>query len=397
MNMRNGAHLALLAFWCFTISGCGIANPVSNAFNAEPRIDDDVWLNDFSSEPLSSLGQTSPQGPSSSNKTLTPGDTGYIPSVCNPSDADSKNKEQGDQKVDKVDIVKCTEAMKQLIDVRFAHYEDSIMALAHTGNTIADVGVIGLGTASALSPGGTSQILGAISAAITGTKGKIDQDILYNKSIELIVTQMEKDRTSWASIIERRLYQTSDKNSYSDMYQAANDLYAYARAGSWSHALISMETDSGAQNASCQKELKDTKSGVAGSPSDPSNGSLSATATTCNGTKAGSVPVVSADTYMIHFAESSYSIDSSPDAFNIIAEIEKSFKVGAFDSLTVAGETDSAGSPQGNKSLAESRASVVTQGLKIAGIPAAKILSAPSNLKASPAVVIHLNLKSATQ
>jgi hypothetical protein len=66
---------------------------------------------------------------------------------------------------------------------------------------------------------------------------------------------MQKDRATWADTINKQLM----ANSYSNMYEAANDLYQYARAGSWTHALASMQADSGAQTAACSAQVQSTK------------------------------------------------------------------------------------------------------------------------------------------
>jgi hypothetical protein len=151
-------------------------------------------------------------------------------------------------------IRRCSEAMKVLIDVRWAHYADSLNATVTTGITTVDAVSLGLSTAGTLTPTGTTQILSAIVAGLNGLKATANQDLLYKNSITLILLQMKKDRASWATVIQKQLDATG--GGYKNMFEAASDLYAYYRAGSWNEAIMSMQSDAGAQEAACQAELK---------------------------------------------------------------------------------------------------------------------------------------------
>ena len=145
--------------------------------------------------------------------------------------------------------------MKQLIDLRWVGFADSLWTANSGGNTAFDTVKLGLTGAATAITGPTAQILSGIATFAGGVQSTVNQDYLYNKTLQLIVLQMQKDRATWADTINKQLM----ANSYSNMYEAANDLYQYARAGSWTHALASMQADSGAQTAACSAQVQSTK------------------------------------------------------------------------------------------------------------------------------------------
>jgi hypothetical protein len=153
---------------------------------------------------------------------------------------------------DKDRIRACTVAMKLLIDIRWAHYSDALHGTAAYGAMALDTVSLGLNTAGALTPGSATQVLSAVAAGVGGLKTKIEQDILYQNSVLLVLMQMQKDRAIQARIILTNL----DGDKYRTMIEAAIDLYAYDRAGSWTNALISMQADSGNNAADRTTELQ---------------------------------------------------------------------------------------------------------------------------------------------
>jgi len=156
----------------------------------------------------------------------------------------------------------CIYAMMSIIDHAYYEYRKDLHRTVDVGHATADIIGIGLGSAGALVPGATTKsILAAISAGVAGARGKIDADILYSNSITLIITQMDADRADWKS---RIIAQMSDntKSTYT-MYQAATDLLAYYEAGTWDHALVSLDTHAGANLSNCQAAVKSAQ--IAGS------------------------------------------------------------------------------------------------------------------------------------
>jgi hypothetical protein len=218
-------NITLLSLLAVTVSACALQA-------GGPRISDHVWL---------SVGTQTRQ------PTDDPTDPGYIPPAC--VDADHNN-----------DIDKCTTAMITLIDVKWGHFHDQLMNATTNFHFASDVGLMGIGTAGAFAAGGASQILSAISASITGLRASVDQDLLYSHTIGTILLQMQADRAAMRQRIEARLIATDAHNNkqpipsddedrttqklaipYSGMADAADDLFNYARAGTWDYALVSVQ------------------------------------------------------------------------------------------------------------------------------------------------------------
>ena len=104
-----------------------------------------------------------------------------------------------------------------------------------------------MGAAGGLIGGATSQVLNAANSALAGAQGKINSDVLYSHSINIILQQMKSDRAAQAIVIETKV----QNSAYKNMYDAAIDLYKYARAGSWTEAIVSLEASAGNQAKNC--------------------------------------------------------------------------------------------------------------------------------------------------
>lgn len=157
-------------------------------------------------------------------------------------------------------IKKCTQAMMLLIDVRWGHFADELNATVANGTTVLDITTMGLNIAGGLTAAGTTKVLGAIAAGLTGSKSIINDDMLYKNSIQTILLQMKKDRLKQQQQILARL--DSDKKPYNDMFEAALDLYAYDRAGTWNEALLSLQSDVAAKASACQDEVTAAKAAI---------------------------------------------------------------------------------------------------------------------------------------
>ncbi|MGA8401527.1 MAG: hypothetical protein WB697_16685, partial [Stellaceae bacterium] len=74
-----------------------------------------------------------------------------------------------------------TYARLKYADLNYDRFRRKLFETVNGGNTAADLTILGLGSAGALVPGATTKaILAAISAGISGGKGIIDRDLLYN-------------------------------------------------------------------------------------------------------------------------------------------------------------------------------------------------------------------------
>lgn len=223
---------AAVALLC---SGCGTywQRQAESVYDGQPKIDDQAFLlHDANDLPDACKGQSAADG---ANSWTNATDSGQAK------------------------IRACTFAMKLLIDIRWAHYADALHGTVAYGSMGFDTVTLGLNTAGALTPGNANQILSAVAAGVGGLKTKIDEDILYKNSVQLILLQMRKDRATQANIILTSL----KNNTYRTMAEAAIDLYAYNRAGSWTDALVSMDADSGNNAADSQDKLQTTQLGTA--------------------------------------------------------------------------------------------------------------------------------------
>lgn len=155
---------------------------------------------------------------------------------------------------DQAKINLCVSAMHGLIDVRWHRFEHEVSAALSTSNFVADVSVLGLTTAATLASVDSAKILAAIAAGITGTRKSWDEDVLYSYSIQQILLQMRTDRALADAQIQVRL--ASGGKPYDNIYEAANDLYNYDVAGSWEHAMSSLQLNVAATTAACQTRLR---------------------------------------------------------------------------------------------------------------------------------------------
>jgi hypothetical protein len=281
-----------------TLSGCSL-------YEGGPVINDGVWL----------LQDSTPQA--------DPG--AFVPAPCpqpkqNPDDFNNSTK-----------LSECVYAMINLIDVRYEDFERRLFGSTTNTNFVADSAVLGISGAGAFFSGGAAQVMNGVTAGLTGFKSKFDQDILYSKTISVLIQQMRSDRATELNIILQRLQATANRGAsvptstvqtqatraatasatvaagvvasatriaaqdpnatvttvaqaatqavagatssgagtastnplpYDNIYQAYTDLHAYAIAGSWSHALISLETDIGASAADAKATVTATKTGT---------------------------------------------------------------------------------------------------------------------------------------
>jgi hypothetical protein len=140
------------------------------------------------------------------------------------------------------------------IDLQFTSFEQSIARENIGLNTGADIVVLGLGAATALTGGaGTKSILGAISGGVIGTKGIIDKDVFYSKTMPALLTQMEAQRKSQLVKIRNGLKLPVETYPLSE---ALIDVEEYFKAGSIPAALQGIIEQAGAAGRDATTELK---------------------------------------------------------------------------------------------------------------------------------------------
>ncbi len=197
-------------------------------------------------------------------------------------------------------IKACATAMQALIDKRFCGYAALMSAFIEQGSKIHDAlcnaakaeqeaakagdGQIGATSKlTGLAAGGmtgSKQTLDLLLGGLDGVQSAISSDLLNNATVAAILDQMRTDRAGWGAIIGKRLAATGaapsgDATPYRNMFEAANDLYAYDRAGSWTVALSSLKTNSGAQAQSAKTQrsaaLGGSTMGQSAAPSQPAD------------------------------------------------------------------------------------------------------------------------------
>jgi outer membrane protein OmpA-like peptidoglycan-associated protein len=347
--------LAMTALTGFVCCGCSYwQNQAESLYKGQALIADNVYL-------LTDKAKAASPNDARSEDLPTP--------CTNNGDMD---KWRGATDADKIRT--CTSAMMLLIDVRWAHFSDAVHGTVTYGNATLDTAAVGLNTAGTLAMGGTNQILNAAAAGLGAFKATVNQDVLYKNSVELILLQMRTNRSAAASIIVAKL---GNPIGYRNMYEAAVDLYAYARAGSWTEALASLQADTSVRQRVCDVQLMYTKLNPdAGGTSDSLTDRTNALLGTSNNQVAlldgcavykQNKPTAAAndEPVKIIFKRGSEFNEKAADAIKKVAD---TFKKGGYAKILVRGETDSSGKPDTNKELGKARAKAVADKFKEFGI-----------------------------
>jgi hypothetical protein len=188
----------------------------------------------------------------------------------------------------------CIEEFIGAIDFLYNIYKEQVFKLANGLNATADTVQPIISAAAAGVGGSTAQILSGIAAGIGTLKGAINQDVLYNQTIVAIIAAMDGDRADTLKTILQRMAPPSTPPASTTptlpytMYAASVDLLAYFEAGTVHHAIVGLQSSSGAKAVSCQAAVKNIKTtGNAagtppGSPSNTSSGTSSQQAAGCS-------------------------------------------------------------------------------------------------------------------
>ena len=124
-----------------------------------------------------------------------------------------------------------------------AQFQDFVVALAaeNAQSSLAiDLAGIGVGGAGSLASGGTSKVLSAISAGLTGGQAAYDKSALHDKALLALVAQMHASRQAIAAEIYQRW--SLDTIKY-PLWIARQDIEAYQFAGSLPGAISATASD----------------------------------------------------------------------------------------------------------------------------------------------------------
>jgi hypothetical protein len=152
----------------------------------------------------------------------------------------------------------CIYSLKSDIDDSYREYRITLHHLVDYGNAGFDIASLGLSTAAtATATAAAKTVLSAINTGVTGTKTALNQDLLFKQSIELITTQMDADRNEEFAVMLKEMQNTSSPYT---LDQAKNDLLVYYAAGTWDHAITSLQAKTSANLANCQAAVNNAKS-----------------------------------------------------------------------------------------------------------------------------------------
>ena len=138
------------------------------------------------------------------------------------------------------------------IDIEFSQFQQGLHELGVSLNVGTDAVMLGLGAAGALASGGTSQVLSAASAAVTGLKGSIDKNAFYEQAMPALFAKMIAKRKMVLVNIRKGL--TKAPSEY-PLQQGIADLEEYRYAGTVPGAISAVIENSGAQLAQADEEL----------------------------------------------------------------------------------------------------------------------------------------------
>jgi hypothetical protein len=129
------------------------------------------------------------------------------------------------------------------VDINFNAFEQALSKEGIGINVATDWAVIGLGGAGAIVGGAsTKSILSATSGAITGAKGSIDKHVFFEKTMPVLLSQMEALRKEVLVRIRSGLELGVDKYP---LMAALIDLEDYYKAGTVPGALMGITAASG--------------------------------------------------------------------------------------------------------------------------------------------------------
>ncbi|TIU00167.1 MAG: hypothetical protein E5W55_03365 [Mesorhizobium sp.] len=140
------------------------------------------------------------------------------------------------------------------IDVNYGVYEADLtreMQGVNFASTAANIALTSVATQ--VSPPGTKNILTATATALSGTKAAYDKDILIERTIQIIQSQMRASRAKVATKIFQSLSRPADEYP---LMMAWIDLQSYYKAGTLTNGLVEAGQTIGAAAAD-SAEIRD--------------------------------------------------------------------------------------------------------------------------------------------
>jgi outer membrane protein OmpA-like peptidoglycan-associated protein len=221
---------------------------------------------------------------------------------------------------------------------------------------------LGLNISGQLTPAGTTKVLSAIAAGVTGSKSIINEDVLYKSSVQTILLQMIKDR----ALVKKRIIERLDGgHPYGSMFEAALDLYEYDRAGSWNNALLSIQSDIATHSAECSTQLANTQQAIAENTGDTKTVTPPATANTpCVSGTSENVTTPSAVISRVFFSKDQSDVDASnSDVAKALQAVVDKCKAKTCKAIDIIGKASFDGTISANRETSQKRADSVKAAL----------------------------------
>ena len=298
---------AIRVFAAAAVLALGACNSFNGALRGEPNFDVRILV---APEAAMAIGQAITAG-----ITFSPPIAMTRPQVCNLAFVSINEQAYRDA---------CIQDLISIIDAQYAEYKRSLLNIVNDFHLGENLLTIALGQAIALAPGKTEKsILGAVSAGVAGARTAVDTELLYQASIVALINQMDTDRaTQDCTILARQKNPTppsapppatatklsvttmttvkgansqmpapkpsilttevaADPPASYSMRQASVDLLQYYEAGTFTHALQSLQAKTGSQATKAKQQVTNQKTGASGAPD--SGAGVTTVVTTTNG------------------------------------------------------------------------------------------------------------------
>ena len=137
-------------------------------------------------------------------------------------------------------------------DIQFNRFQRQLHQEGAGVNLSTDAIILGLGAAGAVVSGGTSQLLSAAAGGVTGLRGAIDRDLFFEKTMPVLLQEMNAQRKSIRVQIRKGL---SKGIADYPLGQGLADIEAYYFAGTIPGALNGIVESAGAKGAKAEAIL----------------------------------------------------------------------------------------------------------------------------------------------
>ena len=144
------------------------------------------------------------------------------------------------------------EARIEDMNLQFTRFEQSLYEQGIGFGVGTDWIVLALSGAGAVVTGGASNALSAASAGVTGARSAYGKDVLYDKTLPVIIAQMVAQRQT--VLVRIREGETQGANAY-PLTRGLADLEEYYNAGTIPGAISNLAINVGAQSKEAQEKL----------------------------------------------------------------------------------------------------------------------------------------------